>query len=403
MVVKRKLLLPLLLILNIALFGQHQIRLMSYNLENYPNGHDTDFKKIVAQINPDALVVVEMMSQNGVNQFLSNSLSTEYSAATVTILSYDSGGNANDCGFFYKSNILTLIEYRAIPAMTRVISEFKLVHNITKDTLIIFGVHLKAYPESENQTKRLSTVNTLRTITLQLKPTENYLIAGDFNIFTSTEPAFQKLTDNTSSGYFIDMLNVNGSWNNDIQFSSLCTWSTRGGIRTRLDMILISKTVNEKGGVDYVPGSFKIFGNDNKHFYSDVNSDTNYWFLTDPSVGTSLKNASDHLPVYADFLFGVPNNVSQSENIPTTFELKQNYPNPFNQTTVISYQIPIQSRVSLKIFDVLGNEIVELVNKDQSVGNYAVNFDASKISSGIYFYKLQAGNFTSTKKMILMK
>ena len=92
------------------------------------------------------------------------------------------------------------------------------------------------------------------------------------------------------------------------------------------------------------PVHFKIFGNDNKHFYSDVNSGTNDWFQQIPPLGTALKNASDHLPIFADFKFGVPTsptNVFQSENIPTTFELKQNYPSPFNPETVISFQFSV--------------------------------------------------------------
>lgn len=93
----------------------------------------------------------------------------------------------------------------------------------------------------------------------------------------------------------------------------------------------------------------------------------------------------------------------ESDPIPIKYALHQNFPNPFNPTTSISYQIPNQSRVTLKIYDLLGNQIVELINKDQSAGSYTVSFNASKISSGIYFYKLQTGNFISTKKMVLMK
>ena len=83
--------------------------------------------------------------------------------------------------------------------------------------------------------------------------------------------------------------------------------------------------------------------------------------------------------------------------------LKQNYPNPFNPTTVISYSIPKSSNVSIKVFDVLGNLILTLVNQNQETGSYKVNFDASSLSNGIYFYKISAGEFTSIKKMLLLK
>jgi len=93
----------------------------------------------------------------------------------------------------------------------------------------------------------------------------------------------------------------------------------------------------------------------------------------------------------------------QGENNPEEFALHQNYPNPFNPTTTIKYQIPELSLVTLKVFDVLGSEITTLVNEEKPVGSYEVNFNASSLPSGIYFYKLQAGSFVETKKMMLMK
>ena len=92
------------------------------------------------------------------------------------------------------------------------------------------------------------------------------------------------------------------------------------------------------------------------------------------------------------------------------FSLSQNYPNPFNPSTVIHYSIPNVtlsevegSRVQLKIYDILGNEVATLVNKEQPAGNYEVNFDASSLSSGVYLYKLITGIYSETKKMLLLK
>jgi hypothetical protein len=102
-------------------------------------------------------------------------------------------------------------------------------------------------------------------------------------------------------------------------------------------------------------------------------------------------------------IVGVEDN---SKSIVYTFELGQNYPNPFNPTTTINYSIPtdkVYSNVQLKIYDILGSEVATLVNEKQTAGNYAINFDASKLTSGIYFYKLSVGSFVQTKKMILIK
>lgn len=103
------------------------------------------------------------------------------------------------------------------------------------------------------------------------------------------------------------------------------------------------------------------------------------------------------------FKVGGSTAVLEEEIFPSTFFLNQNYPNPFNPSTSIQYQIAGISQVTLKVYDVLGNEVATLVNEAKRAGSYEVNFNASKLSSGIYFYKLQAGTFLKTKKMILMK
>ena len=89
--------------------------------------------------------------------------------------------------------------------------------------------------------------------------------------------------------------------------------------------------------------------------------------------------------------------------LPTEFSLSQNYPNPFNSTSVIKYSIPKLSQVSLKIFNTLGEEIETLLNEDKPVGTYELNWNAANLPSGVYFYRLQAGSFLQTKKMILLK
>jgi hypothetical protein len=88
---------------------------------------------------------------------------------------------------------------------------------------------------------------------------------------------------------------------------------------------------------------------------------------------------------------------------PADYFLSQNYPNPFNPSTKISYALAEDVDVSLKVFDVLGNEVATLVNDNQPAGNYDINFDAGNLSSGVYYYTLAAGEFTATKKLILMK
>ena len=85
------------------------------------------------------------------------------------------------------------------------------------------------------------------------------------------------------------------------------------------------------------------------------------------------------------------------------YALAQNYPNPFNPATTITYQLPKSGSVTLKIFDILGNEVKTLVNEQKEMGRYTVQFDASSLASGMYVYRLRVNDYTSTKKMLLLK
>jgi len=91
------------------------------------------------------------------------------------------------------------------------------------------------------------------------------------------------------------------------------------------------------------------------------------------------------------------------KKIDESFYLYQNYPNPFNPSTTITYQLPKNGNVTLKIFDILGNEVKTLVNEQKEMGRYTVHFDASSLASGMYIYRLRANDYTSTKKMLLLK
>ena len=113
--------------------------------------------------------------------------------------------------------------------------------------------------------------------------------------------------------------------------------------------------------------------------------------------------------MYMDDYYYNPNTIwptsvkQQSQEIPVTFALEHNYPNPFNPTTNIKFSIPTKGLVTLKVFNSLGMEVATLVNEVTNAGTYVVDFDASNLTSGVYFYRLQSNDFNETKKMILIK
>ncbi|MBV6420611.1 MAG: hypothetical protein DAHOPDDO_01868 [Ignavibacteriaceae bacterium] len=117
-----------------------------------------------------------------------------------------------------------------------------------------------------------------------------------------------------------------------------------------------------------------------------------------------VRNGDDTVVKEAlEWIFNSSDIQSEPLSVISEFNLSQNFPNPFNPTTIIRYQLPVSSDISLKVYDILGNEVVTLVAEYKTAGNYEVKFDARTLTSGVYFYKIQAGNYTNTKKMILMK
>jgi hypothetical protein len=150
----------------------------------------------------------------------------------------------------------------------------------------------------------------------------------------------------------------------------------------------------ERGGETWETIGF-VNGNGNS------NSPKNYFFEdTDLSYGKYLYRLKE---IDNDGQFEYSKIIEVDISIPDKFELSQNYPNPFNPETKIQFQLPYESEVSLKIYDILGSEIEELINESKQPGKYEVDFNASNLSSGTYFYRLHTENFTETKEMVLLK
>jgi len=120
-------------------------------------------------------------------------------------------------------------------------------------------------------------------------------------------------------------------------------------------------------------------------------------------VGTDTSKGTIDLAFSESKKEAPPVGFNENNKLPTDYSLSQNYPNPFNPTTVIVYSLPTSGIVKLFVYDVLGNVVAELVNSVQQAGEYNIEFDAQNLSSGVYFYKMEVGNFSKTKKLILMK
>ncbi|HEY5535259.1 MAG TPA: T9SS type A sorting domain-containing protein [Ignavibacteria bacterium] len=176
--------------------------------------------------------------------------------------------------------------------------------------------------------------------------------------------------------------------------------------------------------INNIPGNFSeiadvLIHKDNEPSYTDYNTyghcangtgEVNYRLRYKVKAVDNTNLAS----VYSDFVSistyylnrgnNDSGNPKSDENLPKSFTLYQNYPNPFNPITKINYDLPKDSKVSLVIYDILGREIVRLVNGEfKPAGRYMIDFNGSNLSSGVYFYKIQAGDFVSVKRMVLIK
>jgi hypothetical protein len=223
------------------------------------------------------------------------------------------------------------------------------------------------------------------------------VVNSSFEAFRIFSPPDGSNSFTTSSPYFID---VDNGTVTPVELSSftasvnaegnvLLYWTTATEINNQMFEIERRSKEGQFITIGYVEG------------YGTTTEPQEYSYV-DNTVGTGIYY---YRLKQIDFngTYEYSDEIEVEVNGPLTFVLKQNYPNPFNPTTKISYTIPERSNVSLKIFNLLGSEVVELVKGEVEAGSYIIEFNASALPSGIYFYRLQAGSFVETKKMILLK
>jgi DNA/RNA endonuclease YhcR with UshA esterase domain len=165
-------------------------------------------------------------------------------------------------------------------------------------------------------------------------------------------------------------------------------------------------------------GDTRVELQDGNHYYNNVweGVDTsNAYFTSITDTGSTFESLTGYLyyshsyyklvPRYqSDFIgFGKPTSVEHVNTMPASYAISQNYPNPFNPSTIISYSIPKEGHVVVKVYNIIGQEVATLVNAQQTAGTYKVSFDASSLSTGVYFYRISSGSFNQVRKMMLIK
>jgi endonuclease/exonuclease/phosphatase family metal-dependent hydrolase len=294
-----------------ASFGQDTVKVVTYNLLRY-NG-DTDrnnyFKKVIDELSADIYITQELSNSSGVSNFLNNILNFGGDDKFLSAKFYDD--HDIDQALFFNKDKFEIISTSKIIGDPRDIMVYRLKHFDTEKLFFIFNMHLKASQGSSNQIRRETQVSSLIDYTKQMSNDHFYIAAGDFNIYTTNEPAYRKFFEETSTGIgkFNDLITVEGKYN-EAEFSSVHTQSPRtsqfgggasGGLDDRFDYILFSDSLVSSDRTFVIENSYNVLGNDGNHYNMAINEMPNSSVSQD--IADALHYASDHLPVSVNIVF----------------------------------------------------------------------------------------------------
>ena len=313
----RTILFTAIFVFAINLFSQDTLRITDYNLlnfsENTYSDRVDDFRVIIHSIKPDIIACQEMVNQAGVDMFLNQVLNyyqDDLYQAAQFVNGYDT-----DNALFYRADKFSLISNRQIGTELRDISEYKLTYlnDANQKEFYVYSCHLKASTGTDNKNKRLAEAIILRNELNLFPEGTNFVLCGDLNVYTGTEPAFELLIEEQAGndGQLHDPINRIGSWHDKTSYADIHTQSTHklagggysyGGLDDRFDFILISSALMAEGDYQYLTDTYQAYGNDGQQFNESLNHVMPNLLVPD-SVVYALIEASDHLPVVMDFVF----------------------------------------------------------------------------------------------------
>jgi len=384
------------------------VRIVTWNLLNFPSQGNLDsdtstrnpcYRTVMQAINADVIVTQENTGNVSVPIFLNSVLNAngnQYSSGTF-INGYDS-----DNGIFYRTSCFSFLGNVPIHTALRDVNEFMLVHNATNDTIRIFSCHLKSSTDSTNEALRRAEVDSIRKFTNALPFGTDFIICGDFNFYSGYEPAYQNLLhdDSISDGNFVDPLSMPGIWN-DVDYRFFHTQSPRvrsfgggstGGMDDRFDLILLSSAVDEPGRISYKTNSLTPFGNDGMHYQDSINQPPNT--AVSQTVADALHCASDHLPVYAEFIFAPPIGVDE---IDAEFTSLKVFPNPSCEDVWVSIDLSKETALEFSIYDSMSRRIKHSHKNISSNSHRFKLATVGELPAGNYFLKVTSedGSFSS--------
>ncbi len=305
------LLILVILFLNILdLKSQDTIKIATYNLLRYGSSTDrnSDLTKVIDYIEADMYITQELTNNSGVTNFLNNVLNKN-SDKFLSAKFYDE--TDIDQALFYDKNKFEILSTSKIDGDPRNIVAYRLKHIPTENTFFVFNLHMKASQGSSNEQRRYNQVQQLINYTQQMNDDHFYVVAGDFNIYSTNEPAYQKFFETTATGFgkFNDLIKVEGSYRNP-EYAIYHTQSPRtsqfgggatGGMDDRFDYILFSDSLMKSNRTFVIKDSYEVIGNDGNHYDMAINVSPN--LAVSQELADALHDASDHLPVSVNLVF----------------------------------------------------------------------------------------------------
>ena len=411
---KKDFLLILLLLTFTKVVSQETINTMFYNLLEFPEAppanRATILKTILDDYQPDLFMVCELQSENGANIILNTSLQTadnRYQRANFVANQSSASTNLQQL-VFYNTHKLLLDSQDEIITIVRDINHYAFRLN-TPDAstnpvfLDVYVAHLKSSQGSTNEELRASMASEL-TSALGSIPSDHFvLFAGDFNLYTANESAYQELLDPTNSIVLKDPINRPGSWHVNSSFQDIHTQSTRtsnsnfnnfgagGGLDDRFDYILISENLQSSATLRYATNSYKAYGNNGNCFNLNIN-DSSCTGTYPQSIRNNLYNMSDHLPVIMQLETDLVLNLS--ENLLSNNYIRFNNGNVIANTLTLKIDSSILNN-TIVIYNSMGQKI-----KTVTTNTVDIDIDATNLNSGIYYIVVQNSQRITPLKFI---
>lgn len=406
----RRLFFYCLMLTSFTFSGQEIVKTMFYNLLEFPSALPTDRPEILRDIiniyEPDIFMVCELQSENGAETILNTSLNDEgimYSRAPFV---YNQSGSNTSLQqlVFFRNDKFSLESSEIITTYIRDINRYVLkLNTIDQDVdpvfIDLYVTHLKSSQGTDNQNIRLDMVTEFTDFIETIDPNSNVIFAGDFNVYTAYEPAYEELLDSSNAIVLKDPISSPGSWHNNDFYQDIHTQSTRtssspfggagagGGLDDRFDFILISENMQSNPKLSYVEDTYEAYGN-NGNCYNESINDTDCSGEYSTELRELLYNMSDHLPVVMELETNKEFIILNTNEVSLNEQLLQIEHTLVSDKLTLKVHPSVQEFFTLEIYNTLGQKLIQNIKTNSEI----IQIDVSHLSQGMYFIKSSLNN-----------